>query len=213
MLSLAAGSAAGFAVLNEHWRICEEAAVQHGKVVSRRNWRVVAAVHVADTREQAFQEVQHGIMEKLEYLRRVGGAKGRAEMNLADLKSAEEAARVWITDDSPTAGLGPLGIGIVGTPADVVDRIRRFQDRAGGFGCFLMLAHNLASWEATRRSLDLFARKVIPALRGTNRNREASLAWSATMADEFFDTRHASQRRAAEEYRANTKAKGPTRPR
>jgi limonene 1,2-monooxygenase len=209
MLSLAAGSAAGFAVLNEHWRICEEAAMQHGKVVDRRNWRVVAAVHVADTRAQAFQEVQHGIMDKLEYLKQVGGEKGRAEMNLVDLRSAEEAVRVWTTDDSPTAGLGPLGIGIVGTPADVADRIRKFQERAGGFGCFLMLAHNLASWEATRRSLDLFARKVIPALRGTNRNRVASLAWSAAMADEFFDTRHASQQRAAEEHRAKNKAKSP----
>jgi len=205
MLSLAAGSAAGFAVLNDQWRLCKEAADAHGKTVDRRNWRIVASVHVAETREQALKEVEHGILDKLHYYRRVGGKKGAAEMNLADFKTAEEAVRTWVTDDGkPTAGLGPYGIGIVGTPEDAVERIARFQERAGGFGSFLMLAHNLASWDDTKKSLELFARKVMPALRGSNRNRVASLDWSYEKSDQFFDSRHASYRVAAEDH-AKTK--------
>jgi limonene 1,2-monooxygenase len=205
MLSLAAGTSAGFAALKDQWRLCEEAALESGKTVSRRNWRVVACVHVAETRAQAEHEVEHGILDKLNYFRRITGRKASKEINLPEFESAEHAVRAWLTDDGTSrSGIGPFGIGIVGTPEDVVGRIQRFQERAGGFGCFLMLAHNLASWEATQRSLELFARQVIPALRGDNRNREMSLAWSEENADEFADARQAGYQRAHEDYHTRT---------
>jgi limonene 1,2-monooxygenase len=210
MLSLAAGTPEGFAVLKDQWQICETAAAEAGKTVSRRNWRVVVAVHVAHTAEQALHEVEHNMLSKLEYFRRVSGRNTSAHLNLGPYSSAAEAVRAWVTDDGTShSGLGPFGIGIVGSPQQVAHRIQLFQPRAGGFGCLLLLAHNLASWDATKRSLELFARQVIPILRGTNRNRVASLDWSETHADTFAEKREAGYRRATEDYQKTTAPKRP----
>jgi limonene 1,2-monooxygenase len=198
MLALTAGSPAGFALLNDHWRVCQEAAKEYGTVVDRRNWRVVASVHIAETREQALQEVHHDIMHKVEYYQKILGDTGTKDLNL-NVHSAAEAVRCW-TDSSGT-GLGPFGIGIIGTPDDAIARIRQFQEQTGGFGCFLMFAHNAASWEATQRSVELFGRRVIPVLRDMNRNRAASLDWSAQKADAFNTQRLASEQKARDAYK------------
>ncbi len=51
------------------------------------------------------------------------------------------------------------GFGAIGTPDMVraqVDRL--WNPSAGGFGSYLMLAHNWANFDATRKSYDLIAR-------------------------------------------------------
>jgi limonene 1,2-monooxygenase len=202
MLALTGGSAAGFAMLADHWRTCEEAAAKHGKAVDRRNWRIVASVHVAETRAQALKDVEHGVMTILDYYLKVSGEAGRKELNLRRFDSADEAVRAWVENEPDSPGLGPMGIGIIGTPEDVIERLHRYQERSGGFGCFLLFSHNAASWEATKHSLELFARKVVPAMRGTNRPRINSLEWSDRMSDEFTSLRHSSERRAREQHRA-----------
>jgi limonene 1,2-monooxygenase len=210
MLSLAAGTPEGFAVLKDQWRICETAAAEAGKSVSRRNWRVVVAVHVAEDADQALCEVEYSILSKLDYFRRISGRSTSAHLNMRPFQSAAEAVRAWVTDDGTSkSGVGPFGIGIVGTPEHVAERLQLFQERAGGFGCLLLLAHNLASAEATHRSVGLFARKVIPILRGTNRNRCASLSWSEANAEAFADSRNASYRRAQEDYSSDATLKRP----
>jgi len=204
MLALTAGSPAGFALLNEHWRVCQESANEHGTVVDRRNWRVVASVHIAETREQAIQDVHYDIMHKVEYYQRILGDAGTKLLNL-EVNSAAEAVHRWT--DSTGTGLGPFGIGIIGTPEDAIERIRQFQEQTGGFGCFLMFAHNCASWEATQRSTELFGRRVIPALRDLNRNRAASLDWSAQKADAFNLQRLAGEQKARDDYKARKQGK------
>jgi limonene 1,2-monooxygenase len=55
----------------------------------------------------------------------------------------------------------------VGTPDMVnaqIDRLWKQSD--GGFGAYLMLAHNWANFDATRKSYDLVARHVFPRWQG-----------------------------------------------
>ena len=96
-------------------------------------------------------------------------------------KSPDAALQHW-RDNGFTA----FGMGVIGTPDDAIERIENFVEQAGGFGTFLVLAHNTASWEATLRSYDLFARYVVPHFRGANASRHESLAWCADHAADYF---------------------------
>ena len=96
-------------------------------------------------------------------------------------RSPEAALAHW-RDNGFTA----FGMGVIGTPDDAIARIEDFVAQSGGFGTFLVLAHNTASWEATLRSYDLFARYVVPHFRGINVSRHESLAWCAEHAGDYF---------------------------
>jgi len=66
---------------------------------------------------------------------------------------------------------------VIGTPDDAIEQIRSLEERSGGFGTLLLLAHDCADPEKTAKSYELFARYVIPALQDANRNRSESLDW------------------------------------
>ena len=61
LLSIGATSAAGFDALALHWDVMEEEARVHGKTVDREKWRLVGLVHIADTMEQAYRDVEYGM--------------------------------------------------------------------------------------------------------------------------------------------------------
>src|SRR5439155_779583 len=46
--------------LKEQWAIAEEAAAAHGKTVHREDWRLSVGCHLAETREQAFDDIRVG---------------------------------------------------------------------------------------------------------------------------------------------------------
>ena len=168
MLSLAATDPRGFSALDVNWGHLERAAAAAGRGTDRSKWRVLVAMHLAETREQARKEAESGILGSL-----VGYIEGLTGRRLP--YGADPALAV---DQWTTAGFPGFGIATVGTPADAIETIERLTERTGGFGCALLLAHDCASWEAKKRSFALFAEEVIPALRGTNAPRFASKEWT-----------------------------------
>jgi limonene 1,2-monooxygenase len=59
------------------------------------------------------------------------------------------------------------GLGAIGTPEDVIEQINRLVEQSnGGFGSYLMLAHEWANTEATKRSCELIAKYVMPEFQG-----------------------------------------------
>src|SRR4051794_34244860 len=52
MLSLAATDPSGFDALDSNWAAHERSCAEHGNPVDRAKWRVVASMHLAETREQ-----------------------------------------------------------------------------------------------------------------------------------------------------------------
>ena len=59
------------------------------------------------------------------------------------------------------------GLGVIGTPDMAVAQIERLIEQSnGGFGAYLLLAHNWAGPAATRRSYELIAREVMPHFQG-----------------------------------------------
>lgn len=194
MLSVAASVAKGFAALPDHWRICQQLAVEHGQAVHRDNWRVVAPFHIAPTREQAFADVAEGIMNNLvHYLRGVGGEP--MQQTLAGIETAEQAINKWTTE-----GIGPFGVLTIGTPDDVVTQVDRLLTQSGGFGCFLALVHNTADWAATQRNYEMFARYVMPHFQHSDRRAE-SLEHARQNSDQFIGAMMTSFRESLEKHK------------
>jgi limonene 1,2-monooxygenase len=145
VLSLGAGLVGAKKDLAAQWAIGEEQASKHGQVLRRSDWRLVIRVHLAESREQAIADVREGReYERVEYFAGVGGLK-------SDTTLEEE-----IEEDTA----------IVGTPDDMIAALHRLTDATGGFGTFLVLAHDWANREKTLNSFELLARYVIPQFNG-----------------------------------------------
>jgi limonene 1,2-monooxygenase len=173
VLSLGSMSTAGLASLPLQWSFAEEAAEQSGRVVDRANWRIVFSSHVAETREQARAEVEHGLLRwHNEY--NVGTLQ-RPGLNA--FASTAEAIEFHANPESSA--------GVIGTPDDLIANIRRMQDITGGFGMVLNFAHDWANPEASNRSWDLIARHVIPEINGQIEPMRASNAWVSENRESF----------------------------
>jgi limonene 1,2-monooxygenase len=144
--------------------------------VDRSNWRIVTPFHIAETREQAIEDLRFGLMDMLRYFKNFGASA----FPTAD--TFEQALNIWTS-----GGLGAFGVGVVGTPDDLAAHIRKLQKQSGGFGAFISLAHNAADFNATKKSYELFARYVMPQFQTANRNRTASLEWAARNGDKFME--------------------------
>ena len=189
MLSLSATDPSGFDALDANWGHFQRTSVEHGNPVDRERWRVVATMHLADTREQAEREMEYGVLTLNAYLERMGNRK------LPWTGSPREALTHWTNN-----GLPNFGIATVGTPDDAIATIRRLSEKTGGFGTFLFLSHNSADWTATKRSYELFAEYVIPACRDMNINRDASIDWVGQNSEKFFGAMQQATREAIAKY-------------
>ena len=196
MLSVAASSPEGFKALGNSWQICEDKAKEYGQTVNRDTWRVVAPIHIAETREQARRDLEFGLMDMFNYFHRFGGKL------FPQVKDLDEAIEIW-----STGGLGAFGVGLIGTPDDLIERIDELLEQSGGFGAFLSLAHNAASYEATKKSYELIAQYVMPRFQHSNANRGPSLDWAASNADRFMEAYVGGINKAIADHEAEQAAK------
>lgn len=153
MLSVGATTAAGFDALALHWDVVEAEARRHNKPADRSKWRLVGMVHCAETVEQAHRDVEYGIEQWFRYFQSVAAFPQMA-VNGANIREM-----ISFVNDS--------GLGAIGTPDMCVAQIDRLMEQSnGGFGAYLMLAHNWADPAATLRSYELIARHVMPRFQG-----------------------------------------------
>ena len=164
LLSIGATSMGGFDALGYHWGVMEERAAEFGTDVDRRRWRLVGPMHLAETREQAARDVAFGLDRWVDYFQRV-----------AALPLAPDAAG----HDDLVEAINGSGFAVVGTPDDAIAQVRRLVERSGGFGTYLVMAHEWADREATLRSYELFARHVMPDLQRSATALVASRDWAA----------------------------------
>lgn len=153
MLSIGATTAAGFDALALHWNVVEAEAALHGKTVDRGKWRLVGLVHIADTMEQAYRDVEYGMEQWFHYFQAVAAFPQMA------VPGNNVKEMIQFVNES--------GFGAIGTPDMAVAQIQRLQAQSnGGFGAYLMLAHNWADPAATHKSYELIARHVMPQVQG-----------------------------------------------
>src|SRR5580658_2197287 len=156
MLCVAATVAQGYDALDVNWRVANEVAAKRGAKMDPSRLRLVGPMHLAETREQARKDVRFGIDKWVDYFSRI------SRLTLQGIDGDGDIVDRMISS----------GRAAVGTPDDAIAQIEKLEQKQGHFGAFLLLAHNWASFETTKRSYELFVRHVLPRFNGANRGRE-----------------------------------------
>ncbi|HAM02975.1 MAG TPA: LLM class flavin-dependent oxidoreductase [Acidimicrobiaceae bacterium] len=192
LLSIGATTAGGFDVLGSHWVTMQERAAEFGTMVDRRRWRLVGPMHLAETEEQARRDVAFGLVKWVDYFERV---------------AALPLAPNTLDPDKMVDALMETGFAVVGTPEMAVAQIERLAEQSGGFGTYLLMAHEWADREATLHSYELFAREVIPHFQGSMPSLVASRDWAADNRPEFIGQVGGAIMQAISDHHAEREAK------
>jgi limonene 1,2-monooxygenase len=78
------------------------------------------------------------------------------------------------------------GFAVVGTPDMAIAQLERLQEQSGGFGTFLLMAHEWADRAQTLHSYELFAREVMPRFQGSLPALASSRDWAAENRPSFI---------------------------
>ena len=114
------------------------------------NWRVSREVYVAASRNDALNEIRDGVKRSYDYLLGLGlGALMKLDQNMADADVTFE----WLVESIPW---------IIGSPEDCVEQIHHIREEVGDFGTFLINSRDWVTSDMWNRSLELFARYVMP---------------------------------------------------
>ncbi|HEX6416983.1 MAG TPA: LLM class flavin-dependent oxidoreductase [Acidimicrobiales bacterium] len=177
LLSLSMSVAEGFAAIGQAWGVVEAQAQRHERPApDRRTWRVLGAMHLAETRDQAIEDCTHGLADFAGYF---GGGAGFVPL-AADVDGSPATPRAL------AEAYAESGQAVIGTPDDAIAYIERLLDQSGGFGTFLLLGHDWASPERTLASYRLFAREVVPHFRGQLEAPRTSHEWATGKRNELF---------------------------
>ncbi|PPQ37996.1 LLM class flavin-dependent oxidoreductase [Rhodopila globiformis] len=154
IISIGSLSEEGLNALPTQWGFAEAAAAKHGTTVDRRNWRVLLSWHIAETREKARSEARDGLF------------RHHNEYITATLQ--RPGARPFKTPDEAVdkTAFSSAAVATIGTPDDLVERIKSVLEISGGFGTVVGFVHDWANPENTMRSWDMVARYVVPEING-----------------------------------------------
>tara|TARA_B100000686_G_scaffold39084_1_gene40468 strand:- start:2015 stop:3226 length:1212 start_codon:yes stop_codon:yes gene_type:complete len=183
----------GRADYSKLWDIAEESALKHGKTVDRGEWRLVIPVHVAETRQEARDDVRYG---SAKFLREYSeGTNGRKPV----FTGPDQEVVDWMADND---------YWIVGTPEDCINGINKLAEESGGFGGFMIQTIDWASREKMLKSYELIARYVMPEFQGSTLSIKASQKWAQQRVETLLERRVKAIDKATQDYRqANTPSK------
>lgn len=192
MLCVAATQSGGYDALSVNWKIANETAAASGGTMDPEKLRLVGPVHIAETREQAFENIKFGFKKWQEYFSSISAVAGREN---AGGESPEDLVK--------------QGVIVVGTPDDAIAQIKRLQEKQGEFGCFLQLAHNWANFEATKHSYELWQRHVSPVINKANVAREEAYNWARDHKDRFIGAAIQAAMQTIHKHHEDEAGKGP----
>lgn len=140
--------------LKRHAQLLDEAAERAGRDPKevRSQWRILREVYVAESKEEAIEDIRKEAKESYDYLMGIGLGNF---MKITGDMSAEDITLDYMIDSVPW---------IIGSPDECIETIQRMQEELGGFGGLLIdLRSNWTTDDKWRRSTELFARRVMPA--------------------------------------------------
>jgi limonene 1,2-monooxygenase len=199
VLSVASYASGGLDDLRKRWAMAEETAAENGKIVDRRNWRLVFPVHLAQSRDEAIRDVRDGANRWIQdYFINTLGAR----------LQFEEYPNQPVEEMTIDRMVGRGGV-ILGTPDDAIARIRELQEASGGFGGMLLLAHEWATREKTLHSYELWARYVAPQFRGVIEEQvKYSNEWARSNRELLFNKALSGIATAIQDYAQHKTEKG-----
>ena len=154
VISIGSLSNEGLNALPTQWGFAETAAAKHGTTVNRKDWRVLLSWHIAETRDKAIEEARNGLLRHHnEYI--VGTLQ---RPGAEPFKTTDEAIEKTAYSTAAAA--------TIGTPDDLIARLKSVIEVSGGFGTVVGFVHDWANPENTFRSWDMVARYVVPEING-----------------------------------------------
>jgi limonene 1,2-monooxygenase len=168
VISIGSMSNEGLNSLPTQWGFAEAAAKKHGTTVDRKNWRVLLSWHIAETREKARAEAREGLMRH--HNQYIVGTLQRPDAK--PFNDPDEAVDKAAFSEGAAA--------TIGTPDDLVARIKSVIEISGGFGALIGFVHDWANPENTMRSWDMVARYVVPEINGYLKGLHDSQRFVAT---------------------------------
>ena len=141
-----------------HWEAIEEGAQKSGLTASRKEWRLVRDVYVADTDEEAREAAVGGMTARVwrDYLLRIF-----KEFNLLHVFKDDPE----VPDEEVTPEYMADHMWLIGSPDTVAAKIRKLYENVGGFGGLLVLVYdhwqNQEGWDKSTR---LLAEEVMPRI-------------------------------------------------
>ena len=170
--------------LAELWSIAEQTAEEYGNEMRREEWRLSIPIHLADSREEAMEDVRRGHRNVTrEYFE---STLGHAAPDVAD-----DCLLEYVMERH--------GV-IVGTPDDMIEAVERLQEISGGFGGMLVRVEDWAPREKILRSYELLARYVMPHFQGSVASIQRSNKWAQENRDPIHERRVLGVRTATEAY-------------
>lgn len=183
----------GYDALGHHFGIMEERAAEFGTAVDRDQWRLVCPMHIAETEEQAQQDVRFGLGEWIDYFGKVAAfphfGSGGAAM------------------DDMIKYMNHSGMGIIGTPAQARELIDKLVTQSGGFGSMLIMNADWAAPAATKRSFELIAQQVAPHFQGQSQPLFDAAARAGQKRDGYNEAQHAAIAHMTKKYEDELAAK------
>ena len=169
MLCVAATQMGGYDALAINWDVANKTAAENGRRMDPDRLRLVGPVHIAETREKAFENIKFGFAKWQDYFAGISAVAGRQAMEAQGIED-----------------LIKQGVIVVGTPDDAIAQIQRLQKKQGEFGCFLQLAHNWADFEETKKSYEMWQRYVTPVINKANEARATAFDWARDNKERFI---------------------------
>jgi alkanesulfonate monooxygenase SsuD/methylene tetrahydromethanopterin reductase-like flavin-dependent oxidoreductase (luciferase family) len=155
--------------LPNHWASYAKGAAEGGHNADRSIWRVARSIFVADDDKTA--RAYGGDDEKSPYrfyLRQLLAKLGRGK-KLGSLKNHPD-----MKDEAVTVDYAVENLVIRGTPEAVTDRILQMHEAIGDFGTLLYCGKDWTDVALGRRSMELMAEKVMPAVNAALGKRVAA---------------------------------------
>jgi alkanesulfonate monooxygenase SsuD/methylene tetrahydromethanopterin reductase-like flavin-dependent oxidoreductase (luciferase family) len=141
--------------VSSHWASVEAGAARSGRTVSRRDWRMVREVFVADTDEEARRWSVGDMMGRMygEYFLPLLTAFGFSQYLKADPGDDDNVTVEYCADHN----------WLVGSPDTVARKLETVYNSVGGFGHLLLFCFDYAdNPEPWRHSMELLAHEVMP---------------------------------------------------
>lgn len=178
-------SATGGTNLKFLWDVAEDSAAEHNQTVDRFDWRLTVPVHLAESREKAFEEARLGAGRFLrEYTEGTNGRKAAFDGPLEEVIDHMAETNSWI----------------IGTPDDCIEGILKLEEQSGGFGGFLVQAIDWAPRDRILNSFELLARYVMPRFQGSLVGLENSNHWAKSRQETLVQGRTRAIDRAHQVY-------------
>ena len=181
-------TADGFDALAHHWNVMEERAQTfgtHGRPRRSGGWS--ATIHIAETREQAYRDVEFGIEQWFRYFQKIAAFPQMAVEGGDVTRDDRLRQRGGHRRDRHRRGRGAR-------------RCRSSSTSPAGFGCMLVLGYEWANPQATWRSWELLAQHVLPEFQGQAQPTLDAKARAAEARTGHTEQQHAAIAHMTEKY-------------